>query len=39
MSKRESMNPKKDHKVYRNTAQKIKKINVAPKNSRGGIRL
>lgn len=37
--KRQHMKPKKDHKVYSQTAKKIKKVNVAPKISRGGIRL
>lgn len=39
MSKRKSMAPKKDHKIYTQTANKVKKINVKPKLSRGGIRL
>lgn len=30
---------KKDKKVFTHTANKIKKINVNPKNARGGIRL
>lgn len=29
----------KDKKIFRNTAAKTKKINVAPKIMRGGIRL
>ena len=37
--KRKTMKPKKDKKVFTNTANKTKKINVSPKNSRGGIRL
>lgn len=37
--KRQSMKPSKDKKVYNQTANSIKKINVAPKLSRGGIRL
>lgn len=28
-----------DKKIYRNTAAKVKKINVAPRIMRGGIRL
>lgn len=37
--KRKSMKPNKDKKIYTNTAKKIKKMNINPKNSRGGIRL
>lgn len=33
------MKPSKDRKVYSQTAKKLKKINIAPKISRGGIRL
>lgn len=39
MAKRETMKPKKDQRVYTQTANKVKKINVKPKLSRGGIRL
>lgn len=39
MSKRRSLARKKDKKVYTQTAQKVKKINIAPKMARGGIRL
>lgn len=40
MSNRKPMNKtKKDKKVFTHTANKIKKINVNPKNARGGIRL
>lgn len=39
MSKRKAMTTKKDQKIYSETAKKIKKINIAPKVSRGGIRL
>lgn len=39
MAKREHMKSGKDKKVFTQTAKKIKKINVAPKLSRGGIRL
>ena len=39
MSKREAMKPKKDKKIFTNTAVKIKKVNIAPKISRGGIRM
>lgn len=31
--------PRNDHKVFKRTAASTKKINVAPKISRGGIRL
>ena len=37
--KRKAMKPRKDKKVYTQTANSTKKINVAPKISRGGIRL
>lgn len=37
--RRKSMKPKKDKKVYTQTANKVKKVNVAPRISRGGIRL
>lgn len=36
---RKKMNPRKDKKVFTNTAKSTKKINVNPKPSRGGIRL
>ena len=39
MAKRKSMSKKKDKVVYTQTANKVKKINVKPKMSRGGIRL
>ena len=39
MSKRKAMRAKKDHKIFTQTANKVKKINVKPKISRGGIRL
>lgn len=39
MAKRKAMKVKKDHKVYTQTANKVKKVNIAPKLSRGGIRL
>lgn len=39
MAYRKKMNPKKDKKVFTNTAKNTKKINVNPKPSRGGIRL
>lgn len=37
--KRKAMRVKKDRKVYTQTANKVKKINIKPKLSRGGIRL
>lgn len=39
MSKRKGMKPKKDKVVFTQTANNVKKINVKPKLSRGGIRL
>lgn len=36
---RKAMKRKKDRVVYNQTANSVKKINVAPKISRGGIRL
>lgn len=37
--KRKSMKRSKDKIVFNQTANTVKKINVAPKISRGGIRL
>lgn len=37
--KRKAMRRKKDKVVYTQTANSVKKINVAPKIARGGIRL
>lgn len=37
--KRKAMRRSKDRKVFRNTAVKSKKINLAPRVMRGGIRL
>lgn len=37
--KRQAMKRSKDRKVYTQTANTVKKINVKPKISRGGIRL
>lgn len=37
--KRRSMKPRKDKKIFRKTAVKSKKINLAPRVMRGGIRL
>lgn len=39
MGHRKSLGGKKDKRVFTQTAQKVKKINIAPKLSRGGIRL
>lgn len=39
MSYRSGTNKQKDNKIFKNTATNTKKINVAPKISRGGIRL
>lgn len=39
MAHREHAKPVKDKPIFTQTAKKIKKINVAPKLSRGGIRL
>lgn len=39
MAHRARMRPKSDHKVFRRTAVKSKKINIDPKIYRGGIRL
>lgn len=36
---RESTNRSIDHKIFKNTANKIKEINVNKKINRGGIRL
>lgn len=36
---RKAMKRSKDKRVYTQTANKVKKINVKPKISRGGIRL
>ncbi len=39
MRYRKPTKKKKDNKIFRNTAMKTKKINVAPRISRGGIML
>ena len=39
MGKRKAMKRSKDKVVYTQTANSVKKINVKPKISRGGIRL
>lgn len=33
------MNKKRDKKIFRHSAEKTRAINLAPRNSRGGIRL
>lgn len=37
--KRKPMKKRKDSKIFRKTAVKSKKINIAPRVMRGGIRL
>lgn len=37
--KRKHMKARNDKRIFTQTAKKVKKINVAPKISRGGIRL
>lgn len=37
--KRKKVNPRKDKKIFTNTAAKSKKINIKPITMRGGIRL
>lgn len=39
MKHRTKLKPSKDKKIFKSTANKSKKINVAPKTMRGGIRL
>lgn len=39
MNHRKEMPKKKDEQVFKYTANKTKKINIAPKISRGGTRL
>lgn len=39
MSHRKGTKKKKDRSIFRNTAAKVKQINLAPKIMRGGIRL
>ena len=39
MKHRKKVSGKKDSRIFRHTAMKTKKINVAPKISRGGIQL
>lgn len=39
MKKRSSTNKKVDKKIYKETAQKTKTINLSPRAMRGGIRL
>lgn len=38
MAHRMTVKPKTDRKIFTSTAKKTKKVNVNPKNSRGGIR-
>lgn len=33
------MNRKRDKRIFRNTAERTRSINLSPRNSRGGIRL
>lgn len=37
--RRKAMKPRKDKKVFSQSAVKIKKMNISPTQSRGGIRL
>lgn len=39
MANRRKLHKRKDRRVYSRTAEKTKKINIAPKVMRGGIRL
>lgn len=39
MAYRHKLNQSKDNTKFRNTAKKTKKINIAPRISRGGIQL
>lgn len=39
MAYRHSLNQAKDKRKFRNTAKKTKRINIAPKISRGGFQL
>lgn len=39
MSKRSPVKPAKDRRIFRNTAQKTKKINLGQSPMRGGVRL
>ncbi len=39
MAHRMTVSPKKDKRVFTNTAKKTKKINTNPRTTRGGIRL
>lgn len=39
MAYRKPTNRKTDNRKFRNTAKKTKRINLAPKTSRGGIQL
>lgn len=37
--KRTAMDPKKDSKIFKSTADHIRSINIRPTSMRGGIRL
>lgn len=39
MAYRHKLNQSKDNRKFRNTAKKTKRINIAPRISRGGIQL
>lgn len=39
MGSRKPMKRSTDKKIFKHTAEKTKKININPKNMRGGIRL
>lgn len=39
MPSRNATKPSKDKKIFTQSAKKIKKINISPVTSRGGIRL
>ena len=39
MKKNHKLKKKVDRKIFRNTAERTRAINLAPVNSRGGIRL
>lgn len=39
MAKRKAMQPRTDKKIFRQTASRTKKLNVANRNFRGGVRL
>lgn len=37
--KRRRVNPRRDRKIFKKVANKVKAINISPKVMRGGIRL